>query len=252
MLHSTDPTLSPMLRKLQIWTGLDEIDQQAVLALPHRFRELRAREYMVREGDEPRHSCLILDGYAIRHKVAGNGGRQIMSLHMRGDVVDLQNSLLQVADHNVETLTKVYAALIPIDAIDRIIVDRPAVGKAMWKDTLVDGAIFREWALNVGRRDARTRIAHLLCELAIRLEVAGLGEQSCYELPLTQEQLADALGLTSVHVNRTLKSLDADGLIKRLGRTIRIPDWESLTSVADFDSQYLHLDRSNLQQRSAA
>lgn len=192
--------LSPMVRKLALWTDLDAQDRQAILALPYKRRELRAHEFAVREGDETKYACMILSGFAIRHKVAGNGGRQIVSIHMTGDVVDLQNSMLRVADHNVQALTTLEAAFIPVEAIEEIVAERPAVGRAMWNETLVDGAIFREWVLNVGRRDARTRIGHLLCEFALRLEVAGLGDQCHYELPMTQEQLADAVGLTSVHV----------------------------------------------------
>ena len=236
-------TLTPMVTKLQMWTRLDDADRDAVLALPHRIRALRAHEFIVRDGDEPRHSCLILSGYAIRHKLTGSGGRQIMSIHMKGDIVDLQNSLLRSADHNVQTLNDVEAAFIPIAAIEEIAVGRPNLGKAMWNETLVDGAIFREWTLNIGRRDARTRMGHMLCEFALRLETVGLGEQCQYELPMTQEQLADALGLTSVHVNRTLKALAADGLIERTNRSVRIPDWKKLAEIADFDSRYLHLDQ---------
>ena len=236
-------TLMPMVTKLQMWTRLDDADRDAVLALPHRIRALRAHEFIVRDGDEPRHSCLILSGYAIRHKLTGSGGRQIMSIHMKGDIVDLQNSLLRSAEHNVQTLNDVEAAFIPIAAIEEIAVGRPNLGKAMWNETLVDGAIFREWTLNIGRRDARTRMGHMLCEFALRLETVGLGEQCQYELPMTQEQLADALGLTSVHVNRTLKTLAAEGLIERTNRSVRIPDWKKLAEIADFDSRYLHLDQ---------
>ena len=121
-------------------------------------------------------------------------------------------------------------------------IERPAVGKAMWIDTLVDASIFREWIANVGRRDARTRIAHVLCEFALRLKLSGLGEQTGYQLPMTQEQLGDVTGLTSVHVNRTLKSLEAEGLIERLSpRAITIGDWKKLADAGDFDSNYLHL-----------
>jgi CRP-like cAMP-binding protein len=114
---------------------------------------------------------------------------------------------------------------------------------AMWYETLVEGSIFREWVLNIGRRDARTRIAHLLCEFALRLEVAELGEHTTYELPITQEQLADAVALTSVHVNRTLMKLEKEGLITRTKRVISIVDWTELVKVADFEPRYLHLDQ---------
>ncbi len=163
---------------------------------------------------------------------------------MKGDLADLQNSLLGTADHNLQTLTDVEAAMIPVEAIQEIAFRRPAIGRAMWYETLVDGSIFREWTLNVGRRDARTRAAHLLCEFALRLEAAGLGERAGYELPMTQEQLADALSLTSVHVNRTLMLLGEEGFIKRRQRAIEIVDWAALCQVADFDPAYLHLTRN--------
>jgi CRP-like cAMP-binding protein len=230
-----------MVGKLQLWRPLSPEDQAALLALPHRIIKLRPQEYIVREGDKPSYSCLMLSGFSFRHKVAGNGGRQILSLHMKADLADLQNSLLGVADHNLQALTHVEAAIIPIEAVQEIAFERPAIGRAMWYETLVDASIFREWTLNIGRRDARTRTAHLICEFALRLEVAGLGDRYNYELPMTQEQLADALGLTSVHTNRTLMSLGEEGLIERTQRSVRIKDWNRLTEVGDFDSAYLHL-----------
>ena len=133
-------------------------------------------------------------------------------------------------------------ALIPRQAVVRLTLDRPKIGHAMWIDTLVDGSIFREWIANVGRRDARMRVAHLLCEFALRLKSAGLGDETGYELPMTQEQLADSTGLTPVHVNRTLKALEREGLIARASaRAIDIGDWRKLADAGDFDSNYLHM-----------
>ena len=240
---STQPqTLLPMLRKLQLWMDLDEQDQRAVLTLPHSTKRLGAHQYIVRDGEKPTHSCLLLRGFAYRHKVTGDGGRQIMSIHMKGDVVDLQNSLLRRSDHNVQALTNIEVAYIPVECVRNLAFDRPNVGQAMWYETLVDASIFREWTLNVGRRDARTRTAHMLCEFAMRLKVADLGEQLDYELPMTQDQLADALGLTPVHVNRTLKALEAAELIERTRRSVKIVNWEALAAVGDFDPNYLHLE----------
>jgi CRP-like cAMP-binding protein len=233
--------LEPMVRKLQQWRPLEPGDVEALLSLPYRVLNFRPQEYIVREGDQPQHSCLMLSGFAFRHKVAGNGGRQIFSIHMKGDLADLQNSLLRTADHNLQALTQAEVALIPVDAIQEIAFARPAIGRAMWYETLVDASIFREWTLNVGRRDARTRTAHMLCEFSYRLKAAGLGEHCDYELPMTQEQLADALALTSVHVNRTLKALEQDGLIARSHRAVRIDDWPRLAQAGDFQSNYLHL-----------
>jgi CRP-like cAMP-binding protein len=237
--------LEPMVRKLCYWNKLDAADRAALLALPHTVKALQQHHYIIRERDCAVYSCLLLSGFAVRHKIVGGGYRQIVAIHMRGDMVDLQNSLLGTADHSVQMLTPGEIAMIPREEIDRLAFERPAVGRAMWRDTLVEASIAREWIANVGRRDARTRIAHVLCEIALRLKVAGLGEHTGYQLPMTQEQLGDTTGLTSVHVNRTLKSLEADGLIERLSpRSIVIGDWKKLSEVGDFDSAYLHLHES--------
>ncbi len=238
--------LAPMLRKLEYSDPLSESDREAVLALPHTLKSIEPQGYIVREGDKPSHSCLLRTGFVYRHKIVANGARQICSIHMAGDIVDLQNSLLGTADHNVQALTRAEVALIPRTAIRAIAFERPAVGMAMWFDTLVDGSIFREWIANVGRRDARTRLAHLLCEFALRLEAAGLGKHDDYTLPMTQEQLADCTGLTSVHVNRTLRGLDIDGVIKRTSRSVTVENWKRLAAEGDFRSGYLHLREDQL------
>jgi CRP-like cAMP-binding protein len=210
--------------------------------LPHAVKSFYRHEYVVREGDRATHSCLMLSGYSIRHKIVVDGARQIVAIHMTGDIVDLQNCILGIADHSVRMLTDGEVAMIPREDVKQLAKDRPNVGMAMWHDTLVDGSIFREWIANVGRRDAYTRLAHLLCEFALRLKVAGLSDYSNYELPMTQEELADSVGLTSVHVNRTLKALEHDGLIDRpTARSVIIRDWKKLAVAGDFDATYLHL-----------
>jgi CRP-like cAMP-binding protein len=241
---STQPpeTLQPMVRKLRYWQDLDQADELAILSLPHRTKTIERHGFVVREREKTSHSCLMLSGFAIRHKIVRDGARQIVAIHMKGDVVDLQNSFLTVADHSVQMLVESEVALIPRDAIKELAFERPAIGMAMWFDTLVDGSVFREWISNVGRRDARTRIAHLLCEFSLRLKVAGLGEASDYDLPMTQEQIADTVGLTAVHVNRTIRDLEADRLITRKSsRSVTIGDWRKLAEAGDFDSMYLHL-----------
>jgi CRP-like cAMP-binding protein len=238
--------LAPMLRKLEYWAYLNEEDRDALLALPHVLKTIEPHQYIVREGDKPTHSCLIRSGIAYRHKVVATGARQIVSIHLAGDIVDLQNSVLGTADHNVQALTACEVALIPRDAVIRLAFERPAIGQAMWYDTLVDGSIFREWIANVGRRDARTRLAHLLCEFALRLEAAGLGNHMEWELPMTQEQLADCTGLTPVHVNRMLQTLGKEGLISRTRRSVIVNDWKALAHTADFESTYLHLPEHKL------
>jgi CRP-like cAMP-binding protein len=243
----TDATaLEPLIRRLSLHTQLDSGDEAALRALPLNVRCLEPAKYVVREGDVPTHSCLVVSGFAIRHKIAADGGRQIVNVHMAGDMVDLQNSLLSLADHNVQALSRLTAAFIPRDAIVELAFSRPRVGKALWVETLIEGSISREWIMNIGRRDAETRMAHLLCEFAYRLDAVGIGPECDYELPMTQEQIADALGLTAVHVNRTLKALDAAGLTKRNKRSVMIVDLEKLARVGDFRATYLHLPQRAL------
>jgi len=235
-------TLEPMVRKLEYRGDFSAADRAALLSLPHVVRTFENHHYVVRERDRATHSCLMLSGFSVRHKIVAGGLRQILAIHMKGEMVDLQNSLLGMADHSVQMLTRGEVAMIPRDEIVRLAFERPSVGKAMWIDTLVDASIHREWIANIGRRNARTRIAHVLCEFALRLKHAGLDSDTGYDLPMTQEQLGDATGLTSVHINRTLKSLERDGLIERLSpRSITIGDWRKLAEAGDFDSGYLHM-----------
>ena len=242
MSDQAQSPLRPMVRKLAYWSELDAADEAAILNLPHRTKRIERNGYIVREREKTTHSCLLVSGFAIRHKIVASGARQIVAIHMKGDLVDLQNSFLGVADHSVQVLTDAEVALIPRDKIKQLAFDRPKVGMAMWFDTLVDASVFREWIANVGRRDAHTRIAHLLCEFALRLKVAGLGEATDYELPMTQEHIADCTGLTPVHVNRMLKLLETENLISRTSsRSVTIGDWNKLADAGDFDSNYLHL-----------
>ncbi|AQR75771.1 Crp/Fnr family transcriptional regulator [Sphingomonas sp. LM7] len=235
--------LHPLVHKLQFWAPLSEADGDALLQLPCTIRRLKAGHHIVWEGDIPQHSCLLIRGYAYRHKIVREGKKQIFSLHMDGDLIDLQNSLLGRADHNVETLTDCEVALIPVEAIRKIAFDRPAIGMAMWYETLVEGSVFREWIANIGRRTAHARIAHLICEFATRLKAAKLGTPDGFTVPMSQEWISDAVSLTSVHVNRVLQTLQAEGLIHRSRRWIEIRDWDGLTQAGDFNPAYLHLDQ---------
>jgi CRP-like cAMP-binding protein len=243
-MSSLPPVLERMLHKFERRAAMQDEDRQALLNLPHRIVQAEASRYIVREGSSPDHSVIIVSGLAYRHKLTADGSRQIVSIHIPGDFVDLEGALLNVADHNVQALTRCELALIPRAAVLRLVDNFPRIARAMWVDTLIDGSIFREWVMNIGRRDARERLAHIFCEFARRLEVAGLGSTQGYELPMTQEQLADASGLTPVHVNRTLKTMDAEGLIRRDRKFVYIPDWERLRGVAGFSELYLHLDQT--------
>ena len=232
--------LGTLVSKLGRLTRLTEADRTALSSLPITLRGAGNASHLVREGDAVRECCLLVEGYACRHKLAAGGGRQIVSFHLTGDLLDVQHLLLDVADHNVQAITPVTIGWIPRDALRRLAKERPAIGAALWKDSLIDASIFREWVLNVGRRDALSRIAHMLCEFAARCEAAGLGSFEQFHLPMTQEHIADATGLTSVHVNRMLRTLDREGVLVRAGRDIRIADGARLRSLAEFSPLYLH------------
>ena len=234
-------SLMPMVRKLELWKPLSERDRTAILDLPHEAESLGRGGYIIRERQETDHACLLLSGFVFRQKVTGNGGRSISAVHMPGDIVSLHSSLVGLADHSVQALGEVTYARIPGEAVVELAFAHPAIGMAMWHGTLVDAAIFCEWMLNVARRQAATRIAHLLCEFGVRLELLGLGERATFELPMTQEELADATGLTQVHVNRSLRELEERGLIARTMRFVSVGDWPDLTRFAEFDDTYLHL-----------
>lgn len=241
MSESQSP-LHLLLRRLEQHSALSAEDRQAILSLPFTLVTREAQSYLLREGDVPDHCAVLLSGFAYRQKLTSEGARQIVATHIPGDALDFQNLFLDVADHNVQTLTRAELAIIPRAPLQDLARSRAAVGHAILVTTLIEASIFREWVLNVGRRDARARLAHLLCEFALRLERQGIAGEYGYELPMTQEQLGDALGLTPVHVNRTIKGLEADGLIKREKRYISFPDWRRLREVGDFNQRYLHLE----------
>ena len=215
-------------------------DVSALLSLPFTRRTFSKDAYVVREGQETSECSLLLRGIAYRQKLLRDGSRQIISFHIPSEFVDLQNGLLRLADHSVQSLYRTELAMIPRTALMDVADRRPSVRMAMWIDTLIDASIFREWVVNVGRRDARTRIAHLLCELALRLQRNTPGQDEMLDFPITQEQLADATGLTPVHTNRTLQSLRREGLIQLNSGLLRVLDWEGMREIGDFDELYLH------------
>jgi CRP-like cAMP-binding protein len=235
--------LNQVIRKFERRAHLGNAARTALSGLPYRKRVVEPHQYIAREGAPATECCLILSGFAYRQKTTVDGSRQILSIHLAGDFVDLEASLLRRADHNIQALTRCEVAMVPVEAIEALQQQFPEIARAMWVDTLIDASIFREWILNVGQRDARSRVAHLICEFARRLDAAGFRTDEGYEFPMTQEQLGDATGLTPVHINRTLMALAKDGLIKRTRRFVQVPDWHRLRDVAGFSELYLHLDQ---------
>lgn len=229
-----------LIRKLRRLAPLDSPDRHLLAALPYRLEAVPAGRVLVSEGSIVAQCCLLVEGYACRHKTSADGKRQIVSFHVAGDLLDVQHLLLDRADHNVEAITGAHVAWVPAERLRALALDRPNIARALWRDALIDSSVFREWVLNVGRRDARTRIAHMLCELAARALAAGAAREDHLLLPLTQEQIADATGLTPVHVNRMLRQLREAGALSVVQKGVCIEDFGLLRAISSFDPAYLH------------
>jgi CRP-like cAMP-binding protein len=233
-----------LIRKLESIADLSAEEKKALLGLPLTIKSLPADTDIIREGSRPSECSLLIEGLACRYKITPEGKRQIMSFHIPGDIPDLQSLHLRVMDHSLGTLTSSKVGFIPHEAIRGLARRHPGIGDAFWRDTLIDAAGFRERMVGIGRRTAYQRIAHLLCEMLVRFEAIGLADEHTYELPITQAELGDALGLSTVHVNRVLQDLRKDGLIVLRGGLLSAPDWEGLKQAGEFDPTYLHLDRT--------
>lgn len=238
---NTPSPLEPLIRKLNSHVALDAADREAIRGLRHSLRDLPASAYLLREDDRPGDCAVLLHGIAFRQKMSRNGARQIVALQFAGDPIDLQHLFLNCADHSVQALTDIRVAMIPRAMLREVAASFPTVARALAIHGEIDASISREWLLNTGRRSARERLAHLLCEVCARLDRQQQVSVEGYELPMTQEQLGDALSLTSVHVNRTIRSLEQEGLISRHRRKIFFRDWASMREVAGFRDTYLHL-----------
>ncbi|MDB5694781.1 MAG: Crp/Fnr family transcriptional regulator [Sphingomonas bacterium] len=242
----SDATLEPLVRKLALHSDLLREEREALLSLRFERRPLRAHAQLFRGVDPALHCCVLLDGYAAGYKLLRDGSRQILNVLMRGDLVGIQRCLFQRADHEVEMLTDGTVATIAAADLQALMSAHSGLSRAIWSESLFHGAIQSEWIVNVGRRSASARLGHLLCELGVRNEQQGLGSRDQFELPLTQANIADCAGLTAVHINRTLRSLDEAGLIRRGRGRVTIPDWAGLTRMAGFDEQYLKPKRAEV------
>jgi CRP-like cAMP-binding protein len=232
----------PFVERLAQCVKLSPADRAALMELPQTGKTYEAGSHISREGDRPTHCSVIAAGFACEHKLVRNGSRQIVAIHMRGDGIAMDSAILGVSHHSIQALSRVDVVQISTAALTSLLAANPTVARAIWVETMIDASIQREWTANVGRRDARTRIAHLLCELGIRQEEAGICPRDQYELPLTQEQLADATGLTAVHVNRVLGNLRADGVIGGRNRHVHVPDWDRLAAIGDFRTNYMRCE----------
>jgi len=228
--------------KLGAFTRLSSDDHAALARITRTYRFVDSRRDVISEGDRPRHVHLVLDGWACRYKQLPDGKRQIVSLFVPGDFCDVNVFILKQMDHSIAAITRLKVAMITPDEMSELTAERPRITQALWWHELVTTAIQREWTLNIGQRSAYERLAHLLIELYLRLKTVGRAHDGRCDFPLTQNDLADATGLTSVHVNRTLQELRKDRLIELERKQLQILDLERMMDVAMFNPNYLHLD----------
>ena len=231
------------LMKLRIRDDISPEEEQAFRAAVVETKQIAADKVYVRAGEQLTVCTLLLEGLMCRYKDLASGERQISEIHVAGDFADLHSFTLKRLDHNVMTLTPCRVAIVPHERLALITEQYPHLTRLLWFSTNLDAAIHREWELSLGRRSAIARLAHLFCELFVRLEIVGLADPESYDLRLTQTDIAECLGLTSVHVNRTLKELREQGLVEFRNWRVTIRDRAELERLAEFSRDYLYLER---------
>lgn len=236
--------MNRLTRKLEAFGPLPDADRLLLDEVIRPAQAVGPRMDLIREGETPHYVNLILEGFACRYKILPTGRRQIMAYLVPGDFCDLHVFILKAMDHTIATLSPCTIVKISRSRILELL-ERPAIARAFWWAALVDEATLREWLVNIGARKAEERVAHLLCELLLRLETVGLTTGTQYALPLTQAELADTVGLTGVHVNRILQRLRRDGLITLKSKRLVILDEERLKAFGGFNPNYLHLAEQN-------
>jgi CRP-like cAMP-binding protein len=231
-------------RKLEAFGQLPEADRRLLDDVLENVRTVRAHEDLIREGERSGNVHLILEGFACRYKILNGGQRHIVAYLVPGDFCDLHSFILNAMDHTIGTLSPCKVVGIPRHRVLKM-TERPALARALWWAALVDEAILREWLVNIGSRPAEQRVAHLLCEMLLRLRVVGLANGDAYELPITQNELADTLGMSGVHMNRVLMNLRSEKLIQLKSKKLTITDVEKLKAFSGFNPNYLHLANIN-------
>ena len=234
--------IEKLLLKLRLRDDVSPAEERILRELVESTCDVAANRAVVREGETLNVSVLLLEGLMCRYRDLKDGARQMSELHVAGDFVDLHGFTLKRLDHNVMTLTPCRIAFVPHERLRRVTEEQPHLTRLLWFSTTLDAALHREWVMSLGRRSAIARLAHLFCELKVRLEIIGLTDGLAYDLDLTQTTVAECLGLTPVHVNRTLKQLRQTGAVEFRSGRVTIHDWDRLAAIADFDPDYLHLE----------
>ena len=234
--------LHPFLERLLTRSVLTAEERCAVLDLPTRADQVSANRDFVHLDQTLQHSCIVVKGLVGRFGQTSQGARQITALHIAGDAPDLHSVVQPKAGSALQALTTTTIVRVPHAALRAVAARYPAIAEAFWRDSVVDAAVLSQWVVNVGRRDARTRMAHLLCEMASRFKARLTDNRASFPFPITQVHLADATGLTPVHVNRTLKCLKELGLMTMNRQWVQISDWKALARMGEFHAGYLQID----------
>jgi CRP-like cAMP-binding protein len=232
--------VNPLIRKLEQFAELSDEDRRLVDDAVRDVRRLEARQDIIREDERPDNVHLLLEGWAARYKVLPGGERAIMAYLIPGDLCDIHITLLDRMDHSIGTLSPAEVAYIPRERIEALMGRGDDLARALTWSMLVDEAILREWLVTLGHRPADKRVAHLICEMMLRSKAVGLTDDDSFDLPLTQEELADTMGITPVHMNRTLQALRRSDLITTRGKRVIVQDAGRLMAFADFNPNYLH------------
>jgi CRP-like cAMP-binding protein len=230
-----------LVRKLEGYTPLDAEDKRLLNSIIKDIRQVPAHIDLATEDERPTSVHLVLEGFACRYKCTAEGNRQIMAYLVPGDFCDMHVAVLKQMDHSIATISPCTVVDIPRESILELL-QKPTLSLALWCCALVDAAVLREWLVNVGQRKASQRLAHVLCELLLRLRIVGLADKS-YDLPLTQVDLADTIGVSNVHLNRVLQELRREDLISWKDDLLSIKDIDRLMTYSGFNPNYLHIGR---------
>jgi CRP-like cAMP-binding protein len=243
---SESSPIQTLIRRLEMFVDLSEEEKRALHDATGSIRSFGSHEDLIREGDQSSGVQVVISGFACRHKMLPDGRRQIIGYFLPGDMCDARVFILKRMDHTISTLSPTTICVLPRDAILDLTSRYPRITRAFWWNTLVEEAIVRQWLVNIGQRTALERVAHLFCEIYVRLQVVGLATAAGCELPVTQSELADTVALSTVHVNRTLKELRRVGLVSMSSKSLLIHDLPGLRALAMFDPGYLHLEGDGL------
>lgn len=241
LMTAVPPKITTLVEKLSLRDSVTPEEIEALKDVLGPQREISAGQDIVKEHAHPLHSTLLISGFSARYSTLSDGARQITEINVSGDFIDLHSLLMKQMDHGVLALTDCVIAQASHTNLIKLSERHPHLTRLLWLDTIIDAAIHRQWLVAMGRRSGLGHIAHLVCELYLRLKAAGQADEMRFELPLTQNVLGDALGLSTVHVSRLITELRNEGVVQWANGQIQILDWHRLAEIAEFDATYLRL-----------